>query len=209
MVKVLIFGDSITQGFWDSEGGWVQRIRETYDTLQIQNPEPEQPIVFNCGISGETTDDVLKRFDVETIARKRKDKVAIVFAFGVNDSRVDGKQNYSNVERYENNLKQLLEKARVHTEKVLFVGLTPCVEIRTIPVSWIDISYTDERVKLFDDALQRFCQEQRVPYVSIFEKMAQQQQAGELLPDGIHPNNEGHQLMADLIKPALDKLLNA
>lgn len=30
-MRVLVFGDSITQGFWDTEGGWVERLRKYYD----------------------------------------------------------------------------------------------------------------------------------------------------------------------------------
>jgi len=28
MVNILVFGDSITYGAWDEEGGWVQRLRK-------------------------------------------------------------------------------------------------------------------------------------------------------------------------------------
>lgn len=36
-VRVLVFGDSITQGFWGTRGGWVDKLRQHYDELQLQD----------------------------------------------------------------------------------------------------------------------------------------------------------------------------
>ena len=56
MAHYLIFGDSITQGFNDLTGGWVQRLRES---LTLDD------FVINLGVSGDTSDGLLARFEVE------------------------------------------------------------------------------------------------------------------------------------------------
>src|SRR6266446_3620690 len=70
-MRALVFGASITQGFWDTEGGWVNRLRRHYDSQVIKGLHPEEnyPTVFNLGISGDSTKGVLKRFNNEAKAR--------------------------------------------------------------------------------------------------------------------------------------------
>jgi lysophospholipase L1-like esterase len=49
-VRVLVFGDSIAQGFWDSEGGWVERLRKHYNSLALEDLKSnQQPEIFNLG----------------------------------------------------------------------------------------------------------------------------------------------------------------
>jgi len=105
-MRILIFGDSITQGFWDSEGGWVQRIRKMYDLHKIDNIQDDVPTIFNLGVSGDSTDEIIQRFETETRARL-EDELVIIFSVGVNDSRVRDTKEFSNIERYQQNLATL------------------------------------------------------------------------------------------------------
>lgn len=203
---VLIFGDSITQGFWDIEGGWVSRIRKHYDQQMIEGEDNDPPTVFNLGVSGNSSDDVLARFENETKARATEE-LAIVVAIGVNDARTKAGVNYSDSIRYRQNLSEILRLAKQYSSRILFVGLTPCVEARSNPVSWGDTGYTNERIKEFDDTLREFCQESKVPFVEVYEPFAKAEAESELLPDSLHPNDTGHQLIADLVMPALFELL--
>ncbi len=34
-MHIIVFGDSIAQGFWDKKGGWVQRLREVFDEKML------------------------------------------------------------------------------------------------------------------------------------------------------------------------------
>lgn len=205
-MRVLIFGDSITQGFWDIDGGWVNRIRKYYDQQMIDNTNNDPPTIFNLGVSGDSSDDVLARFESETKARAREE-LAFVIAVGVNDARTKAGVNYSDTNRYKQNLGEILKLARQHSSKILFVGLTPCVEERSNPVSWGDTGYTNSRIKEFDNALREFCNENQVPFVEVFEPFAKAESESELLPDSLHPNDKGHQIIADLVKPKLEVLV--
>lgn len=205
-MRVLVFGDSITQGFWDIDGGWVSRIRKHFDQQMIDDVDNDPPTIFNLGVSGDSSDDVLARFDNETKVRA-KAEIAIVIAIGVNDARTKAGVNYSDTNRYKQNLGEILRLAKQYTSKVLFVGLTPCVEERSNPVSRGDTGYTNNRIKEFDSTLQQFCEENQVPFVEVLEPFAKAEAETELLPDSLHPNNKGHQIIADLVKPHLEQLL--
>ena len=79
-MRILIFGDSITYGAWDTElGGWANRLRIAFDK------ENQDWNIYNLGVSGDTINDVLKRFDVECQAREPE---KLIFAIGINDAKV-------------------------------------------------------------------------------------------------------------------------
>lgn len=205
-MRVLVFGDSITQGFWDIDGGWVSRLRKYYDQQMIDGKDDDPPTIFNLGVSGNSSDDVLARFENETKVRATEDS-AFVIAIGVNDARTKASVNYSDTNRYKQNLSEILKLAKKYTSKVLFVGLTPCVEERSNPVSWGDTGYTNGRIKEFDNTLREFCEENQVAFVEVFEPFVKAESETELLPDSLHPNDRGHQLIADLVMPKLKQLL--
>ncbi len=208
-MRALVFGDSITQGFWDPEGGWVNAIRKYYDLQNISGEDKNAPTIFNLGISGDTSTDILARFQSETENRKWPgEEFAIVFSVGVNDSYIKSGENIMDIEQYLQNLSMLLDLARKYTTKVVFVGLTPCVEGRTNPVAWDkDIAYSYSRLEGFNDGLRNFCIENKVDFVDILKPMTDKQTQTELLPDGVHPNHEGHKFIAELIQPQLDNIL--
>lgn len=207
---VLIFGDSITQGMWDSQGGWAQRLIDDYFVRQMQDLNADIPLLFNLGISANTTTHLLDRFEPETKARLRPGNMAFVFAIGTNDAWINGDGSYNlSVEAYAANLNQLIAQAKKYSSRILFVGLPPVDQTRTTPVSWIDIDYTNERLQLFDQRLQQVCAKQNVAYVPVSDAFQKVQAQQNLLIDGLHPNDAGHQLMYQHIKPAPEVLIQA
>ncbi|MBX4201877.1 hypothetical protein KW803_03225 [Candidatus Saccharibacteria bacterium] len=210
-MRILVFGASITQGFYDTDGGWVARLRKYYDELLVNNPEHDQPTVFNLGISGDTSSRLLKRFENETNARKYPgEEFALIFCIGTNNSYVkgNGEQN-STPEVYGRDLEELVGKAKNFSNKIMFVGLPPCEETKTTPVSWKDIHYTNERILLFENVMREVCTTSNIPFVKTLEPIKERLDKGEdLYSDGLHPNNTGHQLVFELVRPELDRLLN-
>ena len=136
-MRVLIFGDSITQGYWDLRGGWVERVRNHYDSLQITDLEHrDEPTVFNLGISADNSQNVLDRIMPETKARTRHNNLpVVVIQIGVNDSSTDkllDEESVSiNIDTYEKNLQDIIDRIRAHSSKIIFVGLSACDETRT------------------------------------------------------------------------------
>lgn len=210
-MRVLVFGDSIAQGFWDTEGGWVARLRKHYDELEVKEFRDRFPNIFNLGISGDRAQDVLKRIKNETEYRLWPgSEIIYIFAVGLNDTVYRELEFESTPEKYKEELDKILEVARNFAHKIMFLGITPVVDERTQPLKWSTTGkcYSNERVWMFEQELRDFCGQNKLVRVPLFEKFKEEQQKHELMPDGVHPNNEGHELIYQLVRPKLDKLLS-
>jgi lysophospholipase L1-like esterase len=210
-MRVLVFGASITQGFWDTEGGWVQRLRRFYDEQKVKDIKNEggYPDIFNLGVSADTSKDVVNRLDIEVSARRRNEMI-IVFCVGTNNAMTDGSNNWPGVDPYKEDLRELVSKAHEFTDKIIFVGLAPCVEAQTTPVFWGEYYYTNERIKLVEQAMSEVALDNNILFVPIFNSMKEKMDAGsDLFADGLHPNNDGHQLIFELVRPELKKYLTS
>lgn len=205
-MRVLFFGASITQGMWDSQGGWVNRLRNYYDKKQLEdNEHNDEPTIFNLGVSGDTTKDLLQRFKHEAVARDRYGSAAFVFSIGTNNAAEGDGRIQSTPEEYVSDLQELVTQAKEISSKIMFVGLPPCDESRTTPCFWREVYYRNERIAALDDAAQAFCKQENIPFVSTRHLFTGREK--ELLEDGLHPNDEGHKLIFELVRPQLDKLL--
>lgn len=54
-MTILFFGDSITWGAWDEEGGWVARIKKYIDLKIISTHFNYYNDLHNVGIFGDST----------------------------------------------------------------------------------------------------------------------------------------------------------
>jgi len=99
MTRILVFGDSITYGNWDREGGWVQRLRKFLDKRNLTDPD-FYCLIYNLGISGNDTENLLKRFEFETEQRlKEGEETIFIFAIGINDTQFLHSENSLKVAR--------------------------------------------------------------------------------------------------------------
>lgn len=90
----------------------------------------------------------------------------------------------------------------------MLVGNPACDESKTTPVSWGDFTYTNKELQRSEKAIAEIAEKYDLPYVPIFNVFKARLERGEdLLADGLHPNNAGHQFMADQVLPKLDMLL--
>jgi lysophospholipase L1-like esterase len=217
VARVLLFGASIAQGLHDIEGGgYAQRLRRHYDTLSMANPDVQQPTVFpSLGIMGDTTSSLLSRFESEALVRQNEaERTIIIFNIGTNNSAVHANgQGKSSPNEYAKDLDSLFRRAKKIADFIMSVGLTPVDEARTSPVPWDpDTSYVNERVKLFNDVMAVESEIIGVLHVPVFDEIRACANRGEKMftqRDGLHPNSAAHQLIADLIIPKLDRLVNS
>lgn len=206
-----IFGDSIVYGNWDPEGGgWVSRLRKFLDQKTASNSD-DYFAVYNLGVSGETTPDLLKRFNIECEARllglEDNESAVIIFAIGINDSQFIHSENNLRTppEDFKENLRNLVKLAQKITPRIIFAGLTPVDETKTTPTLWnTDKSYLNENIKKYNEVLKLVCKENNLLFIEIFEKLIEWNYK-ELLEDGLHPNAGGHQKIFGIVKDFLIK----
>jgi lysophospholipase L1-like esterase len=208
-MRILFFGDSITHGLWDPQGGWVQRLRTVYDKQSLGNIGGEYPDLYNLGISGDVASGVVKRLALEMEMRGWFETPIVVIAIGKNDTMFTKNEQATTVETYAGELKQILAAAKQFTHKVLFVGLTPVDDTLANPWKYAqgNYSFSNERTLEFEKVLRDFCYENKVPFVEVFEALQGRRIEENVLADGLHPNELGHQLIAELVKPKLDELI--
>ena len=206
MASILCFGDSITQGYVDLEGGWTQRLRRRLDrdaTIPMGATTFPAHAVFNLGVSGDTAEGLLARLEPELGPRRLGDQTIVVVAVGVNKTSFDLRTGRAahDPERFAATRAELVAMARRHTDRVLLVGLLPRDEARMQPPPWSPDgaeSHANDRIAAFNQAVRRVAAEGGVALVDCFDEVLAGDHAA-LLHDGLHPNGAGHQLLADRI----------
>lgn len=197
MANICVFGDSITWGANDSEqGGWVNRLRNYYQSKGLRVDKDVD--VYNLGVSGDNTEDLLKRFQVELEARLGEKITFVVFAIGINDSQfvISKNENRIPVEIFQVNLKTLIKEAKKYTDKIAFVGLTQVDESKTVPIPWNkDKRYTNDDIEKYNEIIQIVADEEGTVYIDMKGVVGL-----ENLGDGLHPDSEGHRKMFEKVK---------
>ncbi len=198
MARILVFGDSITYGAWDKDGGWVDRLKKFLHEKVLSNSK--YFLVYNLGISDDTTEDLLERFESETKKRiKEEEKNIIIFSIGTNDSQYMHKTKTLRIkaEIFQQNIRKLINLAKKYSDCIVFTGLLLVDETKTDPIPWVpEKSYKNEYIKQFNEILRSVCKEEKLFFIDLsIEK--------DLLYDGVHPNTEGHKQIFERVKEYL------
>lgn len=208
--KFLIFGDSITCGAWDSEGGWADRLKRDVYGKVIKSKGKLDFIVYNLGISGDVSESLIKRFEFETKNRLHENEERIfIFAIGINDSIfIKGKNNpIVSPDKFRANINKLIQLSLEFSARSVFIGLTPVDESKTnsIPMEQNGKCYKNEYIKKYDNIIKSVCADSKIDFVEIYGEFASRG-CKKLLFDGLHPNSKGHQLMFEIVKNYLEKV---
>jgi acyl-CoA thioesterase I len=177
---VVFLGDSLTAGFGlAEEEAFPARVGE----LLAAASEPIE--VVNAGVSGDTSAGGLARID--WILRQRPD--VVVVELGPND----GLRGLP-LAMTEANLRAIVERSRAAGARVLLVGMQ------------IPPNYGPDYAGAFRDLYPRLARELGVPRVP-FLLAGVGGEPGLNLPDGLHPNAEGHRRVAATVLPYLREVL--
>ena len=195
---ICIFGASSTWGAWDYEkSGWANRLRLFLDS------ENYDIFTYNLGVAGDTTNELLKRFDVEAEARQ---PTLIIFSIGDNDSIYVKSQNKQMVslQQFEKNLQKLTDKAKKFTDVIIFISCKKVDEPKTKPIPWAtDYHYTNQNLKSYNQKIKDIAEKNKCYFLEIFDLLE-----NEDFEDGLHPNSKGHQKLFLQVKDfLLDKKL--
>ncbi len=198
-MHIIIFGDSIAHGASDwKNGGWVQLLKSYaegntgFDTL-----------VYNLGVSGDSSMEVAARFEPELKSRLDEDgSNAVIVAIGSNDSYYFGtdeeKTNVSEAECAEN-LEKMITAAKKLRCRILFLGVDPLENSKLQPVPWRkEISYSNENCRRFNEIVKGVCSKNDLPFMDSFGMLSKSGYM-EHLDDGCHPDSEGHEMLFRLV----------
>lgn len=207
MTNIVVFGHSVTAGFWDTEGGWVQRLRSFLDSRALKEQDESLVYyVYNLGVGGDTSKDILERFEQEIERRfQSEEENIIVFQMGENDIQYiekDGKLKVDR-ERFKENIEKLIEKAESYG-KVIFVGDFPSdPSLEKVPHSRIDKSISDKRRQDYEKIKKDICNERMIPYIDLFP-IRREYNSERLTVDGVHPTDKGHKLIYERVRAGME-----
>jgi len=181
-VTVVFMGDSITE-FWGRAPAKFF---------------PGQPYA-NRGISGQTTPQMLLRFQQDVVALKPQ---VVVINGGTND--IAGNTGPSTLEMVEDNLTSMVEIAHANKIKVVLTSVTPAYDY-----PWNHGVEPAEKIVALNDWMRRFCEQGNCVYADYFAVMSDEKHGMKpgLSRDGVHPTPEGYSLMTPVTERALAEVL--
>lgn len=183
--RVVFYGDSITDGWgrWSDTGTFF----------------PGKPYI-NRGISGQTTPQMLVRFQQDVVDLH---PAVVVILAGTND--IAGNTGPSTLEMIEDNFKSMTAIAKENGIKVVLASITPAYSYPWRPA----IQPVDE-IKAINQWLRDFCASNNCIYLDYYSAMSDSK--GAMLPglakDGVHPTAKGYAIMTPLAEKAIAEALS-
>jgi lysophospholipase L1-like esterase len=182
--RVVFMGDSITD-HWDLAASF-----------------PSKPYV-NRGISGQTTPQMLLRFQQDVVNLHPE---VVVLLAGTND--IAGNTGPMTNEEIENNFMAMASIAQANNIGVVISSVLPVhnytersrTRLETRPM---------ERIQSLNAWLKDFAKENKYEYADYFTPMLDEHGLlkRDLAEDGLHPNATGYEIMVKVIEPAIEKTM--
>lgn len=171
--KLIILGDSLTEGFGVAKEAAYPAILEK----KLHESGKSDWSVVNAGVSGSTTASAVTR--MKWLFKSKPDAVLIVL--GAND----GLRGFK-IEDTTKNLSDSIEFAKQQHVRVILGGIY-------LPPNYGKV-YTEKFKNMFETLARKY----KVPFIPfVLEKVAGNPKYN--LNDGIHPNEEGHKIIAENI----------
>lgn len=170
--------------------------------------------LVNAGVPGNTTLDAAKRFETDVLAKKPR--VAII-QFGINDSAVDvwkspaATSSRVSLADYKKNLLHFIRTLKTGGVDVILMTPNPLRWTKEMRDLYGKAPYRPDEPDGFNVVLARYAdatretaKQQGVGLIDVYQAFqAYGEKSGQsiddLLLDGVHPNEKGQQLVAELI----------
>ncbi|MEA1951279.1 MAG: exo-alpha-sialidase [Planctomycetota bacterium] len=174
--------------------------------------------VINAGVSGNTTNDALSRFRRDVIHRG---PALVIIQLGINDSTFDvwknppaDKPRVSPAD-YEKNLRRMVKTLKSLGTAVILMTPNPMAwteQLRKLygkpPYDPSDPDGFNAQLKKYIPIVQRVGEEEGVPVLDVFTAFRTRKDCStdDLLLDGMHPNDKGQRIVADLLLKQIAKM---
>lgn len=180
--RVVFLGDSITDR-------WGRKIGDFF---------PGKPYI-NRGISGQTTPQMLIRFQQDVVSLH---PAAVVLLGGTND--IARNTGPTTPEMIENNISSMAAIAKQNGIKMIIASVLPAARYHWRP----EIKGAEE-IRQVNQWLRTFCQLHGLVYLDYYSAMADN--VGGMLPglssDEVHPTEKGYAVMTPLAEAAIQEAL--
>lgn len=206
IVYGLFFGDSITYGEYDGVfGGWVD-ILKRYALQKFHEGNGDELILFNLGIGGETTEGLLKRMPVELAARNSADGNLVFISYGANDLAIKDGVYSVEPDKFKENIKIAVQHAKQFSKDIYLVSILPIAQKIDGVVVGSGKLRTNEEVIIYNQILKDIAVENSLSYIDFYNAVLDDKEI-LLSADGVHPNEKGYGIMAEIAIPIIEKYL--
>lgn len=178
--RVVFMGNSITDGWWNT------------DSLFFQNNR-----YIGRGIGGQTTAQMLVRFRADVIDLQPK---AVVILAGTND--IAQNNGYIAPENILGNIISMAELAKANNIDVVLCSILPAYEY-----GWRKGLEPADKIIALNKMIKEYADRHNLTYVDYHSalKDARNGLPEKYSKDGVHPTMEGYKVMERLISEALEK----
>ena len=191
-MKVLFQGDSVTD--CDRSRGDDSYLGYGYPAFVAENLKDMKLTFINRAVSGERVSDVFNRREKD-IFEVKPDLFSILI--GVNDTwRRYDENNPRSAEEFEAIYRGLLEEIKQRLPGVPIIIMAPFILEVPDKKAWIE-----EDLRFKQDAVRRLAKDYADAYIPLDEifkaEFDRHEDIYHLSPDGVHPNETGHRLIAE------------
>lgn len=206
-IKIVCFGNSTTAVRKTIDKVYPVRLQEILSNAGISS------IVYNAGLGGSHTGSFIDnifhkiphakdRFDNEVLSKSPQ---WLIIAFGINDAWQDKGKDGPNripIEAYESNLNFFIQKSKEQGIKIIL--LTPN------PIGSKYETWRLNELKLYSKATKKIARKNKIALVDEWKLFYQSTNGSslgvdQLLLDGLHPNDQGHAIVARAIADIIIK----
>lgn len=203
--KFIFLGDSITEGHGTTgeEKTFHQIIKEKYNLSTA----------YNCGIGGtriakQTNASINHKYDLYFSLRAKimpkEADVIVIFGgtndFGHGDSKM-GDIDSTDIYTFYGALNCLINDLQNDYPEAQLIFLTPLRRTtEAVP------NHNGKILKDYVDAIINVTKKYNLPVIDLFRSEIFDPNDTDVLPDGLHPNDKGHAIMADYIAKELLKI---
>lgn len=214
-MSIVLFGDSTTAP--------RDSVRIYADCLKEDLPRKGLAVaITNAGVGGNSTVEAKARFQKDVLASR---PALVVIQFGINDSTANVWKKPPETKppvsrnQYIANLEHFVDALRRQNCKVILMTPNPMRWTPTLKGLYGKSPYRPDDPDGFNVTLQPYAEcvravakKKNVPLVDVyaeFQKYGREKPLDDLLLDGMHPNDKGHRLVADLLLAAIEKIKGA
>lgn len=185
--RVVFFGDSITDAWGNAPANKPMFF-------------PGKPYL-DRGISGQTTPQMLVRFQQDVVALK---PAAVVILAGTND--IAGNTGIESLEHVQDNFRSMAAIADANHIKLILSSILPVDDY-----PWRRGLEPAEKVRTMNTWLQQFCKDHGYTYLDYYTALTSPTggMKADLARDGVHPTPAGYAIMQPLAQAAIDRTLTA
>jgi lysophospholipase L1-like esterase len=190
---VLCYGDSITFGRMPEKG-----LNETNNWVELLGSGPGAPKTVNEGKNGRRTDDMA---GLQAALKKTPDATRVILLLGTNDLGKDAVTDKST-----QNMKAMIGEVRKTLPKAKILLVSPTDVVPAKLGDWWKVNrgvgeQTPGHVKALEAYLRALAAQEKVDFLSLRGVVPSEHSV-----DGIHPDPEGHRLIAEAIRSAFEIL---